>query len=73
MVRKAAWYRPADCVAFYPPSSQGELAKEIGKVLMEEGKRINFNLRAVETGGSASENSCTWDQNMYQEKKIYLW
>ena len=51
MVRKAAWYRPADCVAFYPPSPRGELAKEIGKVLMEEGKRINFNLRAVETGG----------------------
>ena len=51
MVRKAAWYRPADCVGFYPPSPRGELAKEIGRVLMEEGKRINFNLRAVETGG----------------------
>lgn len=51
MVRKAAWYRPADCVGFYPPSPRGELAKEIGKVLMEEGRRINFNLRAIETGG----------------------
>ena len=33
------------------PSPGGELAKEIDKVLMEEGKRINFKLKAVETGG----------------------
>ena len=24
MVRKAAWYRPADCVGFYPPTPQHE-------------------------------------------------
>ena len=51
MVRKAAWYRPADCVGFYPPTPRGELVGEINKVLKEEGKRINVNLRAVETGG----------------------
>ena len=51
MVRKAAWYRPADCVGFYPPTPRGELANEIGKVLKEEGERINMRLRAIETGG----------------------
>ena len=51
MVRKAAWYRPADCVGFYPPTPRGELAGEIGKVLKEEGRRIGINLRAIETGG----------------------
>ena len=51
MVRKAGWYRPADCVGFYPPTPRGELAGEIAKVLKEEGRRIGFNLRAIETGG----------------------
>ena len=51
MVRKVAWYRPADCVGFYPPTPRGELVTEISKVLKEEGQRINMNLRAVETGG----------------------
>ena len=51
MVRKAGWYRPADCVGFYPPTPRGELAGEIGKVLKEEGRRIRVDLRAVETGG----------------------
>ena len=51
MVSKAAWYRPADCVGFYPPTPRGELVSEIDKVLKEEGKRIKVNLRAVETGG----------------------
>ena len=51
MVRKAGWYRPADCVGFYPPTPRGELAGEIAKVLQEEGQRIGFNLRAIETGG----------------------
>ena len=50
-MRKAAWYRPADCVGFYPPTPRGELANEIGKVLKEEGERINMRLRAIETGG----------------------
>ena len=49
MVRKAGWYRPADCVGFYPP--RGELTGQIGKVLKEEGRRIEMDLRAVETGG----------------------
>ena len=51
MVRKAGWYRPADCVGFYPPTPRGELAGEIGKVLKEEGRRIGVDLRAIETGG----------------------
>ena len=51
MVKVAAWYRPADCVGFYPPTPRGELVSEIGKVLKEEGSRINMDLRAVETGG----------------------
>ena len=51
MVRKTSWYRPADCVGFYPPTPRGELNQEINKVLREEGKRIGFNLKAIETGG----------------------
>ena len=51
MVKKSSWYRPADCVGFYPPTPRGELNQEINKVLKEEGRRIGFNLRAVETGG----------------------
>ena len=49
MVRKAAWYRPADCVGFYPPTPRGELVSEINEMLKEEGRRIKVNLRAVET------------------------
>ena len=51
MVRKTAWYRPADCVGFYPPTPGGELNHQINQVLEEEGKRINMKLRAIETGG----------------------
>ena len=51
MVRKVAWYRPADCVGFYPPTPGGELARSVGKVLQEEGERIGLDLRCVETGG----------------------
>ena len=51
MVRRAAWYRPADAVGFFPPTPRGELVNNIGKVLKEEGSRIGLNLRAIETGG----------------------
>ena len=51
MVRKTSWYRPADCVGFFPPTPGGELTQEINQILKEEGRRINMNLRAIETGG----------------------
>ena len=51
LVNKAAWYRPADAVGFYPATPRGELAKDIGKVLEEEGGRLGMKLRAVESGG----------------------
>ena len=51
IVRKTSWYRPADCVGFYPPTPRGELNQEINQVLREEGRRIGFNLKAIETGG----------------------
>ena len=51
MVKKTSWYRPADCVGFSPPTPGGELTQEINQVLKEEGRRINMNLRAIETGG----------------------
>ena len=51
MIKKAAWYRPADVVGFYPPSPKGELVKRINEVLEEEGKRIGIKMRAIETGG----------------------
>ena len=49
-MRKAAWHRPADCVGFFPPTTGGELAKEIGKILKEEGEKIGMDLRSIETG-----------------------
>ena len=51
MIQKAAWYRPADVVGFYPPSPKGELVTRINKVLEEEGRRIGIKMRAIETGG----------------------
>ena len=51
MVRKTSWYRPADCVGFYPPTPGGELNHQINQVLEEEGRRVNMKLRAIETGG----------------------
>ena len=51
LVRKTSWYRPADCVGFYPPTPAGELNQGINQVLKEEGRRIGMNLRAIETGG----------------------
>ena len=38
-------------MGFYPATPRGELAKEIGQVLEEEGQRLGMNLRAVESGG----------------------
>ena len=43
--------RGGDCVGFFPPTPGGELNLEIDQVLKEEGRRINMNLRAIETGG----------------------
>ena len=51
MIGKAAWYRPADCVGFYPATPNGELARSISQVLQEEGQRVGMKLRVVETGG----------------------
>ena len=51
MIRKAAWYRPADVVGFFPPSPRGELVANINKVLEEEGRRIGIKMKAIETGG----------------------
>ena len=31
--RKVSWYRPADCVGFFPPTPRGELVSEINEVL----------------------------------------
>ena len=51
LARKVSWYRPADCVGFFPPSPRGELVSEINKVLEEEGRRIGVRMKAIETGG----------------------
>ena len=45
MVRRVAWYRPADCVGFFPATPKGELNQIIGEVLEEEGKRIGMVLK----------------------------
>ena len=51
MLKKAAWYRPANCVAFYPATPRGELVKGINTILEEEGQRVGMSLRAMEKGG----------------------
>ena len=51
MVRRVAWYRPADCVGFFPATPKGELNQRIGEVLEEEGRRIGLVLRSREKGG----------------------
>ena len=51
MVRKVGWYRPSDCVGFFPATPRGELNTAISKILEEEGKRISMKLRSVEMGG----------------------
>ena len=51
MLKKVAWYRPANCVTFYPATPRGELAKGINQILEEEGGRIGLALRAKEKGG----------------------
>ena len=38
ILRKASWYRPADCVGFFPPTPGGELSRKIGEVLEEEAR-----------------------------------
>ena len=48
MVRRVAWYRPADCVGFFPATPKGELSQMIGEVLEEEGKRIGMVLKSRE-------------------------
>ena len=50
-LKKAAWFRPADSVAFFPATPGGELVTMVRKVLEEEGIRLKLNIRAVETGG----------------------
>ena len=51
MVRKVGWYRPADCIGFFPATPRGELNEKISSKLEEEGKRIKMTLRSVEMGG----------------------
>ena len=48
-MKKAAWFRPADSVAFFPAKPGGELVTMVRKVLEEEGIRLKLNIRAVET------------------------
>ena len=55
MIRRVGWYRPADCVGFFPATPRGELNKEISAILEEEGKRIKMSLRSIEMGGVSLE------------------
>ena len=50
-LKKSAWFRPADSVAFFPATPGSELLGVIRKVLEEEGRRLNMSIRVVETGG----------------------
>ena len=51
LVKRVGWYRPADCIGFFPATPGGELNKRIGKVLEEEGRRIGMELRSKERSG----------------------
>ena len=52
LLSKAAWFRPADSVAFMPATPGGELSSEMKKVLEEEGKRLSMNIRVIEKSGT---------------------
>ena len=51
LMTKTSWYRPEDAVGFYPVTPGGELAKEIKKIVDEEGGRIGMKIKIAETGG----------------------
>ena len=50
-MRRVGWYRPADCIGFFPATPRGEPNEKISSILEEEGKRIKIRLRSVEMGG----------------------
>ena len=59
LISKGAWYRPADAVFFAPATPGGELAKQLQKVVEEESKRLNLNIKTVETGGISLKRKLT--------------
>jgi hypothetical protein len=50
---KASWYRPADTVMFLPSTPGSELANRARKVVEEECKRLNINVRVAERAGTS--------------------
>ena len=51
MMKKAAWFRPADTVFFCPITPDSELATRCRKVLEQETMRLGVRAKVVETGG----------------------
>ena len=53
LMTKTSWYRPSETVGFYPATPKQTLAKEIQRIVSEEGARIGIDIKIVETGGTS--------------------
>ena len=51
MLTKTSWYRPYDAVGFFPGTPNSELVNEIKAIVVDESKRIDMNVKILETGG----------------------
>ena len=51
LMLETSWYRPDECVGFYPVTPGGELANNIRKIVAEEGGRLGLKIEIAETGG----------------------
>ena len=59
LLKKSAWFRPADSVVFVPATPGGELAGEMRKVVEEEGSRLKMHIKIIERGGTSLKNELT--------------
>ena len=50
-IKKSAWFRTSDSVAFLPATPGSELAGEMRRVFEEEWRRVSMNIRVMERGG----------------------
>ena len=58
-VSKLACFRPADTVTFIPATTGGELTILVKQVLVEESKRLNLAIKAVDQGGMSMKRMLT--------------
>ena len=49
MLTKTSWYRPFDCVGFFPGTPNSELVRDVKTIVSEE--RLNMLINIIETSG----------------------